>query len=96
MIIIHAFLSIKPSMRDEFLEQADVLVQKSRAEAGNISYALFEAAEEENAFVVLEKWKDQDAVNEHNGTAHFVGFFQKADAYLAKPPKVELYESSEA
>lgn len=92
MIIIQAYLQVRPEKRGGFLEQAEFLVEKSREEAGNLAYTLYEAVEEPNAFVVLEKWKDQAAVNEHNHTDHFVNFFQTADQLLVKPLKADIHE----
>ncbi|PWK13339.1 putative quinol monooxygenase [Tumebacillus permanentifrigoris] len=91
MIIIHAYLTVNPSQREEFLEKAKRVVTGTQAEAGNISYQLYEDAEQPNTFVILEKWQDQAAVAHHQQTAHFIQFNQDAAGLLAGPAQVEFY-----
>ncbi|ANS73358.1 hypothetical protein AWM70_01145 [Paenibacillus yonginensis] len=96
MIMIQAHLYVHPSERDDFLEQAGLLQRKTREEAGNLYCLLYEAVEDPNTFVLIEKWEDQEAVNRHNNTDHFVGFFQIVDGYLVKPVKAEVHEIPDA
>ncbi|MFY7750300.1 MAG: putative quinol monooxygenase, partial [Exiguobacterium acetylicum] len=69
MIAIEAKLEVQPAKREEFLAATKTLVEASRAEAGNIGYDLFQSTEDENVFMMIEKWEDQAAIEAHNTSA---------------------------
>lgn len=73
MIVLNVTYRCKPDMREEFLEtiMAEGIDVASRAEAGNIKYDYYRSAKDENEILLLEKWRDADAVAEHQGEAHF-------------------------
>ncbi|AEP85310.1 MULTISPECIES: putative quinol monooxygenase [Bacillus] len=95
MIVLQAYIKVKPEKREEFLSEAQSLVQHSRAEEGNAQYDLFEKVGEENTFVMLEQWKDEAAMKFHNETAHFQGFVAKGKELLSAPLDVVRTELSE-
>ena len=95
MIIIHAYLKVAAEHRDAFLQQAKAVVAGSNAEEGNISYRLYEDAEEPNAFVMVEKWKDQQAIEVHEKTPHFLGFVSGIQGMLAGPLQAEFFDAEE-
>ncbi|ARU63662.1 antibiotic biosynthesis monooxygenase [Tumebacillus avium] len=95
MIIIHAYIKVKPERREEYLELSKGIVAGSQAEAGNLAYQLFEEAGNPNSFVIVEKWKDQAAVDFHNQTAHFQSFISAVPELLAEPTRVELFDAVE-
>ena len=88
MIVLQAYMKVKPEKRDAFLESVQPLLKHSRAEAGNAQYQLFEDTEHANTFVMLEQWKDQDALDAHNQTDHFQAFVQAAGDLLSEPLNV--------
>ncbi|MDP4162316.1 MAG: putative quinol monooxygenase [Bacillota bacterium] len=92
MIVIHAFIKVNPEKRDEFLEAANLVMEGSKAEEGNISYHLYEDTKESNAFVMVEEWKDLDAVRFHGGTPHYLTFGSMSKGLLLEAPRVERYE----
>jgi quinol monooxygenase YgiN len=94
MNIIHAHLKIKPEKRDEFLKVVKPLVEGSQAEEGNIRYELYELKTEPNTFVVLEEWKDMDAIKFHNETSHFKEWGRVSSDYLASTPVVSVFEAT--
>ena len=71
MITIIATCKVQPGKRAEYLSIARELIEKSRAEAGNIAYDMFEALDDENALTLIERWADQAAIDFHNNTEHF-------------------------
>ncbi|VWX35303.1 putative quinol monooxygenase [Exiguobacterium oxidotolerans] len=91
MIAIEAKLEVQPAKRTEFLEATKALVDGSRLEAGNVSYDLFQSTEDENVFMMIEKWEDQAAVETHNTSAHFGQFVAFAQTALAKPLDVQTF-----
>lgn len=91
MIIIHAQLTIKPEAEELFLDKAQHLLTASRAEEGNIRYELFRHTEQSNVFIVVEQWKDREAIAFHNQAPHFTGFFAEAGQWFAAPPQIESF-----
>ncbi|MET1031910.1 putative quinol monooxygenase [Domibacillus tundrae] len=92
MIIIHAYINVKLEMRKAFLDHAKNIIPASQNEEGNISYNLYEDTREEAAFVFLEKWKDQTAIEIHEDTVHFKQFIGELDSFLREPIHVDKYE----
>lgn len=93
MIAIEAKLEVQPAKRQEFLEATKTLIERSRMEAGNISYDLFQSIEDENVFMMIEKWEDQAAIESHNTSAHFGQFVAFAQTALAKPLDVQSFNA---
>lgn len=93
MIAIEAKLEVQPAKRQEFLEATKTLIEGSRMEAGNISYDLFQSIEDENIFMMIEKWEDQAAIESHNTSAHFGQFVAFAQTALAKPLDVQSFNA---
>lgn len=91
MMIIHANLQVKPDQEQAFLEEAKVLIQASRAEAGNIRYDLMKSTEQAGHFTMVEVWKDAEAIAAHNTSEHFTAFGQKAQAFMAAPLDVNVF-----
>jgi quinol monooxygenase YgiN len=77
MIKIVAKMPVKADKVEEFKSTAKELVEKSAAEAGNISYSLNVSTEDPTLFAIVEFWKDQAAIDFHNGTEHFTGILPK-------------------
>ena len=64
---------VKDGMREEFYEQilSEGIDEASRAEAGNEKYDYYFSAENTNELLLLEVWKDEEAVQLHGQTEHF-------------------------
>ncbi|MFT8318818.1 MAG: putative quinol monooxygenase [Sporolactobacillus sp.] len=95
MIIIHALFDVKADAREQFLSAAQPLLDGSQAEAGNISYNLFEKVGAPNQFIMVEQWQDQVAVDVHNQTEHFTHFGAISDAFFNQPTKVTFFSAEE-
>jgi len=94
MIALQAYMKVSPMKRDQFLAQIQEVLSGSRAEEGNIQFDLFEKTEEPNTFVLLERWKDQQAVDFHHETDHFKKFVKSAENFLTVPLEVIHTEST--
>ncbi|MBQ3424287.1 MAG: antibiotic biosynthesis monooxygenase [Clostridia bacterium] len=77
MIKIVAVMKIKAEYVDTFKTLARELVEKSRAEEGNISYSLNELIGDPATLAFIEVWKDQAAIDTHNATEHFTRILPK-------------------
>ncbi len=71
MISIVAKFTVNEGEEEKFLELIDPLGEASRAEEGCIEYILHKDVEKPLTYCLIEKWKDQAAVDFHNSTPHF-------------------------
>ncbi|PLR81752.1 antibiotic biosynthesis monooxygenase [Bacillus sp. V33-4] len=92
VIVIHAFITIDAAKREKFLELSKLIIKNSQAEEGNISYQLYEEADQPNSFVMLEEWKDLAAIQFHGETDHFKNFMDETSEMLVEPLRAERYE----
>jgi len=91
MIIIHAEMKVNREVEAEFLESIQELIASSRAEAGNVSYKLLKDTDQDDTYVMVEQWKDDEAVGAHNASSHFQAFVAKAPNYLTAPLHVQAF-----
>ncbi len=90
MIKIVAQNVVKEGKVDEFLAVAKELVEKSRAEEGNISYTLNQNIKKPNVLTFIEIWKDKEAIEAHNASAHFNDALPKLQA-ICEGGSIDLY-----
>ncbi len=86
MIIVVSKSILIEGKTNEYKQQASKLIEKTRKEAGCISYDLCEDINNINILTFIEKWEDKKALDAHMKTAHFVEIVPKLK---------ELRESSE-
>lgn len=92
MIIIHARMLVKPEKKEDFLQEIEAVIKETRAEEGNSSYELFQDPKEHNSFVMIENWKDMEAVQAHNTSSHFQTFIAAAKDMLSAPLQADVYQ----
>jgi quinol monooxygenase YgiN len=71
MIKIVAKSVLKDGQKEAYLKLVKELIEKSRQEAGCISYSLFQDINDDSVVTFIEEWKDQEAINLHNNSEHF-------------------------
>ena len=73
MIVLNVTYKCKPDMKEEFLEMiiTEGIDTASRAEAGNIMYDYYLPADGSDKLLLVEKWKDADAIAEHGKLPHY-------------------------
>ena len=95
MIIIHADMQVKPEKREAFLQTIQPLVAGSQAEEGCLRYTLTQDVANLDRFTMIEVWKDEAAVERHNASAHFTGFFKVSTDFFAVPLKAEKFNAAD-
>ena len=90
--IIGAKLTIKAEKVDEFVALAKTIIAASRAEAGNISYTLYQDPYERTTFFFFEEWKNQAAIDAHFAMPHFKAFGEKMKDLAAGPASITIYD----
>ena len=92
MIHVVALITTKPGMRDKVLEAFRANVPAVRAEDGCIEYGpaidaeglgSFQARVGPDTFVVIEKWRDVDALKAHAAAPHMAAYAAKVKDMLA-------------
>lgn len=91
MITIVAKSIIEVGKKEEFLALAMKLVKESRKEEGCIEYSLYQDIRNENVVSVIEKWKDQEAIDIHNNSKHFTTIVPQLGK-LREGSEVTLYK----
>lgn len=67
-----AKVTAKVGRDEELFGELKEMVAPSRAEAGCLKYVLHRVWGDERGFWFVEEWRDQGALDEHNGTAHYL------------------------
>ncbi|WP_436911200.1 putative quinol monooxygenase [Halosimplex marinum] len=96
MIVLHASFPIDPEHRDEALELADDLVERSNEEPGMIDYRATVDLQDENVIRFFEQYEDEAAFEAHTGTDHFQAFEERLPDLLAGEPEVRRFEVESA
>ncbi|MBQ9057755.1 MAG: antibiotic biosynthesis monooxygenase [Atopobiaceae bacterium] len=91
MIKIVARFVVKEDLVDKATKIALELVEKSRAEAGNVEYSFNRCLNEQNVYAMLEIWRDREALDSHNASEHFTTLLPQFGECLVEE-KVELFE----
>ena len=91
MITIVAQCVIHKESVDAFLKSTKPLLEASKKEAGNISYDLYADLSSSEKFTFIEVWKDQNAIDEHNASAHFNAFVAAAGPLFAGDLDIRHY-----
>ena len=95
MIKIVAKMHVKPACVETFKALAKELVEKSRAEEGNVSYSLNALMSDPNCLAFIEIWKDQAAIDLHNATEHFTTILPQLSELCESGDPVDLYTEVE-
>ncbi|MFL2097233.1 putative quinol monooxygenase [Marinilactibacillus psychrotolerans] len=95
MKMINASFFIKEDKREEFLSVVNPLIQATREEEGCVQYNLYESVEEANAFMMVEIWEDQNAIDGHNKSPLLLELFNKIPEFSSKKPIVRVSEMGE-
>jgi quinol monooxygenase YgiN len=92
MIHVVAIITAKPGQRDNILEAARANVPAVRAEDGCIEYGPtidaeglggFQTKFGPDSFVVMEKWRDAQALKAHSAAPHMVAYGAKVKDMIA-------------
>jgi quinol monooxygenase YgiN len=83
-----AVLPAKAGSEDIVRNALATLVAPSRAEAGCVSYDLYESAATPGTFFTVETWTAQSDLDAHMQTAHIAAVIATAGEHLDGPPQI--------
>ncbi len=78
MIVVSGTIVINPEKLELGIELTRELMEKTRAEPGNISYEYFAALEDPSRYHIFEEWESEEAIQEHTASEHMAAFFAAA------------------
>lgn len=93
-LLIHIFYSGKNGAAKQFVEEmmTSGTVDKIRAEEGNLRYAYFFPAGDPETVLLIDKWRDQTALDAHHKSEMMKTIASLREKYRLKM-KVERYIS---
>jgi len=92
MVTIIAKIPVKEEKVDEVIEMFKELIIEVAKEEGTKVYKLCRDKKNPNVLVVMEAYKDQDALQTHGSTPHFQEFFGKVGPLLDGAPEMTIME----
>ena len=90
MIAIIAKMPIKEEKLNEAIEAFKELMTEVAKEEGTLSYTLNVSKAEPNTLVVMERYKDKEALGAHSSTPHFKAFGAKALEFFSGKPEITI------
>ena len=91
IITVHCYA--KPELKNDLIALGRSMIAPSCAEEGCIHYSFYQDLNEEYRFLFYEEWKDQESIDRHNSTKHFLDFQPKFKEMISKDPVVTVYNA---
>jgi len=91
MIVVVGKVRTDAERRDELVRVGEAVAAASREEAGCHDYRIFQDTTDPDAFVVVEEWEDQAALDAHFAMPHVAEFMQGIMPTLSAPPDVKFH-----
>ncbi len=82
---------IRPDCVDEYYGLIGELIDRTREEAGNISYTLYADKDHPGEHVLIEEWEDPKSLDAHFKTEHFTTIVPKIQKLQSAPSVVNVY-----
>ncbi|MBU2549530.1 MAG: antibiotic biosynthesis monooxygenase [Proteobacteria bacterium] len=92
MIGIYVKLPIKEGKVDECIAAFQELMKSVGQEEGCLLYSLFKDKKDPNTLIMMERYKDKDALGHHGSTEYFKAFQGKMAGFLAGAPEMKILE----
>ena len=93
MIAVYVKENLKEGVRDEYVEYMREAMRLTRLEDGNISYALYEPADDPGSCVMIEVWETKEALERHMVSEHFLKYIPGGDVYKTAPSEIKIFEA---
>lgn len=90
--MINARIFVKADKVNEFIQAAREIVDSSNTEAGCLSYTLYQDPYDNTRFIIVELWKDQQAIDIHFEKSYFKAFGEKTNDWMEKPSEVQIFD----
>lgn len=84
--------TFKKNMLDQALAVYGELVEKTRLEAGCVSYELFQDTENSCILTMIETWEDRAALENHFKSEHFMRLVPKLKEMREGESRLNVYK----
>ena len=88
MYFIVVKYQVKPEYTDTFIDRVADFTRQTRAEKGNLWFDWARSVENENEYILIEAFADDDAAAEHVGSEHFAAGIETMRPLLVATPKI--------
>jgi quinol monooxygenase YgiN len=92
MIGLVAKLKVKEGKMEEFIALFQGLITHVRKEEGTLFYTLNRDKANPNTLVVMERYRDKEALKTHSTSPHFIEASGKFGAFLDGPPELSMLD----
>lgn len=96
MLVAYPKFRIRPNQVARYRAAAEKLVAESLAEVGVVSYGVFEDISIPGTFAHVEVYVNQQAFDDHVGSAHVQRFLATLDAARYPDPEIQIFHVSES
>lgn len=96
MIVVHAVIPLDPDSREEGIELASDLAERSREEAGMIDYRVATDVDDPNVLRFFERYEDEAALEAHATSEHFGAFEERLPDVIGGEPEVTKFDVESA
>lgn len=86
--------SIDPQVRDTFTQFAQEMVVRQSAQAGCLSFGIFEDVSAPNTYLMLEQWESIEAFDRYNRTEAFEDDDAELNGFILGEASYDEYEFS--
>ena len=84
--------TLAPGNEEEVLALLPQVVEASRAEPGNVSYAVYRRLDDDREVILLERYASRDAFEAHRESPHFKALVLERIVPLLASRVVETYD----
>jgi len=87
-VVITAYITAKNDKISEVEKILTDMIIPSRKETGCLKYELYRDIENLNSFTFIEEWENEEAIENHRKTEHYISFRSQIAGFLSEPVKV--------
>jgi quinol monooxygenase YgiN len=91
MVVVVGRVRTDEGRRAELIRIGQAVASTSREEPGCISYQVCQDTEDEDAFVFVEEWESEEALEAHFGTSHIATFMSAIRETIVGQPEVKFH-----
>lgn len=92
MVGVIAKLVIQEGKIDEAIELFKELMKSVAEEEGTLFYTMNRDKANPNTLIIMERYKDKEALEAHSTTPQFKAFFKKIGGLLSEKPETSFLE----
>jgi quinol monooxygenase YgiN len=92
MLSIIAKIPVKEEKLNEAIEAVKQLMMGVGKEDGTLFYTLNISKSAPNTLVIMERYKDKEALGVHSSTPHFKSFMSKAGELFSGKPEITIMD----